>query len=387
MPRFFPSPSFLLAFFAAVAVASCAARTAVAQSPPKPVLAVDIAPGEPELNPTTLRAAIGAEIGDEAVAPDDPRAPNAVGTVSVSVERAAHALIVAYRGANEPIMRRVDLPPDPAAIERTAVMLAGNLARDEGDELAQSLRKPKPTPEGGDRATDGANEASRDFDRLGAALVSADGASRSKRAWSVALEVTGGVAISGGLIIGSFSASSSGHTDVPLLVGGEAIFVAGGALTAFSAALRPGDYSGLIDRYQSWREYPKPADARADLEQLWRESARREHRRRAIAGTLVFVSSGIALTGGVGVLCLAAVSPSRFGTPATGEAIGLLAFGAAVAPFGVYMMKTDGDMASALHDYERAPDAMPAQRGARLSLQPIVAPTAGGAFAGLSGEF
>ena len=100
------------------------------------VVVVEIAAEGSEIDGVELRSAIARELGAEAVAPDDPSAAQATGTLRISVDRPSHALVVAYRGSAEPIERRVDLPPDCESIERAAVFLRGNLARDEGDELA-----------------------------------------------------------------------------------------------------------------------------------------------------------------------------------------------------------------------------------------------------------
>jgi hypothetical protein len=141
--RFF---RFFLPFAFAVAT-MLAPTSARAQKPPAPMVAVivvvDVPSDDGGIDPARLRAAVGAELGAEAVAPTDPRATQASGTVRVSVDRATRTRVVEYRGDAEPITRRVELPEDADATERAAVLLAGNLARDEASELAAALRKPK----------------------------------------------------------------------------------------------------------------------------------------------------------------------------------------------------------------------------------------------------
>ena len=121
----------------AIAPAARAEQPAAARG----VVVVDVDPVARGIDAARLRRAIGDELGTDAVAPGDARASAARGTIAVSVDRAAGALVVSYREKAAPIVRRIDLPPDKEATIRAAVMLAGNLARDEASELAEMLRK------------------------------------------------------------------------------------------------------------------------------------------------------------------------------------------------------------------------------------------------------
>ncbi len=94
-----------------------APRPARAQDPTKACpWSSTFPPGEPELDAASLRTAIGAELGDDAVAADDPRAAGAVGTIRVSIDRRAHTLVVAYSGPTEHRPRHLPLAtPRPAS--------------------------------------------------------------------------------------------------------------------------------------------------------------------------------------------------------------------------------------------------------------------------------
>src|SRR5215471_3485177 len=111
---------------------------AYAQASLTDILVVDVAPDSEWLDPEALRQAIGKELGAVAVAPSDPRAADRRGTVHVRVDAATGELEVQYEEARR-IVRRVRSPPDIPSIRNSAVMLAGNLARDQTDRLLASL--------------------------------------------------------------------------------------------------------------------------------------------------------------------------------------------------------------------------------------------------------
>jgi hypothetical protein len=113
------------------------------EAPARDLLVVEVAPDATELDAKKLRDAIGAELGADTVAPDDARAKAATGAIAVSVDHDARQLVVTYRGGAAPL-RRIDLPSDRAGVEQEAVLLAGNLARDEAGDLVTELRKARP---------------------------------------------------------------------------------------------------------------------------------------------------------------------------------------------------------------------------------------------------
>ena len=119
-------------------------RDALAQAAPA-IYVVEVS-GD-RLDPARVRAAVARELSVTAVAPDDPRAASATGTIEVTASAASSTLRVAFKKSRAPVVRSVALPEDPARAEVAAVFLAGNLARDEASELLGGLRKPAAAPD------------------------------------------------------------------------------------------------------------------------------------------------------------------------------------------------------------------------------------------------
>ena len=170
----------MLVAFLAIWPRGASAQTAgAATSSGSPPVVVDVARDEPELDPALVRSAIAAELGRPAIAPDDARAAQASGSIQVAVDRGARALVVSYTEKPAAITRRIALPADPAATARAAMLLAGNLARNEGEELAASLRPPKSQPAPATTGEDVGDALA--LDRLGEALQEAQvGATRRR---------------------------------------------------------------------------------------------------------------------------------------------------------------------------------------------------------------
>jgi hypothetical protein len=111
------------------------------------VTVVEVAPAATSLEPDKLRALIANELHTDVVAPDDPRAGSAKGTVFVDVDAQHNRLSVRYVAHRAAILRQVPLPKDSASVRSAVVVLAGNLARDEASDLAAELRRQQtPTP-------------------------------------------------------------------------------------------------------------------------------------------------------------------------------------------------------------------------------------------------
>ncbi len=134
----------LLFAWACAVVAFTLARGAHADSWEGSVIVVDVAPGASELDPHQLRTLIARELRAQAVLPSDPRAATASGVLTIDVDRANGELSVTFLGSATPVTRRVPLPADSVTARDAAVVLAGNLARDEASELAAELRKQHP---------------------------------------------------------------------------------------------------------------------------------------------------------------------------------------------------------------------------------------------------
>jgi hypothetical protein len=119
--------------------------SAHAEEAQKGVLVLDVAP-EAELDPQKLRAEVGTELSMEVVAAEDPNAEHAKGEIDVSVNPETKKLVVVYRKMGEPLRREVVMPLDPARRASTVVVLAGNLARDEAEDVLAEMRKNRPPP-------------------------------------------------------------------------------------------------------------------------------------------------------------------------------------------------------------------------------------------------
>jgi hypothetical protein len=102
-----------------------------------------------------LREAVGRELGAPALAPADPQAAAARGTLTVQLVDAAPApgaagerrLVVVYRDAGgREVWRSIAVPGDPVGAIATIALLAGNLARDEAGELLAQLGRSAQAP-------------------------------------------------------------------------------------------------------------------------------------------------------------------------------------------------------------------------------------------------
>jgi hypothetical protein len=108
------------------------------------VIVVDVAPGP--LDRKRLRAEVARELAAVVVAPEDPRAGGAARKLGVVARTAERTLTVTFHGGSGAgITRTVSLPSDVRRAETIAVLLAGNLARDEAAEILAALRHPTPT--------------------------------------------------------------------------------------------------------------------------------------------------------------------------------------------------------------------------------------------------
>jgi len=360
-----------------------AARAAAADPPARPIVSVAVAAGDPDLDPASLRAAIGVELGQDAVAPDDPRAATAAGVVTVSIDRGAHALVVAYRGANEPLRRAIDLPADRASIQRAVVLLAGNLARDEASDLAASLRKPAPPapPPAAPSSAEAATDDVRELDRLGAALAHEqhEAGERSTAGWILMAGGFTTLGLSAGGAIYSLSSHRtlwSSDSGFMMLAASDLFFMTGGSLRAGADQL-----DELEDSYRVARDSLSPDGARADVLARWRNMARREGRVRLGVGWVLtgIGVGGLALSGAL--LTYDAQNKQSVAMPITFGAD----FVAAIA-LGLLDVTTDGPIARSLHAYERESGAA-SPAGASAWMAPFVAPASGGGVAGIGGRF
>jgi hypothetical protein len=362
---------------------------AVGASPPdvsesRRVVVVVVAPDAGELDVAGVRAGIGQELASDAVSPDDARASSARGRIDVSIDREARQLVVSYRGdSDEALVRRVDLPGDAEATLRAAVLLAGNLARDEAAELVAELRKPKPAappvspptpgptpppPSSVPSASDAWELAQSEYlRRLLAYYAARDRRVRLMTGWP-ALSVTfaGGAAALYLRIRGDSDAADS-LTPLGLL-----------ALPAAILTVTPSAFERMSVDYEAHLPTPFPQWLRADMERRWKREAQSARRSRITFGVVGSVLG--AASAGIGVLALEIEPRTTPNVIDDGLAIGV---GIAAMGWGIVHLATESNLEWRLHEYERGlgHPIQPAEVGLRVT------PVHAGLVAGLGGSF
>jgi hypothetical protein len=348
------------------------------------VVVVDVDAHAGGVDAARLRQAIGEELGADAVAPGDSRAPGARGTVTVSIDRAARALVVSYREKAGPIVRTIDLPADPDAALRAAVLLAGNLARDEASELADMLRKKTPAataaaagaadPElesGDDPGNDPAAE--RDVEQMGLTLSRyADDRRTLRTAFGLAAM---GVGL--GMESACFYSSWQGKNNACLVLLGTGLSM----VTVGAQAFTNGRLDVLRRYYERDRASGRPSwMVRDDLEAMWLSSARSERRWRLIGGWVGIAGFGTEL---VLFGVLAAETHSLEVTMASFY-VGL---GGALLGPAIVMLSGPGATEASLRSYERA-TGRSVWRDRAASIAPTLSPApGGGGVVGVVGRF
>lgn len=343
-------------------------------SPPEGggVVVLAVAPDARELDAGRLRVDVGQELGAQAIDADDPRAAGARGRIDVSIDRGASQLVVSYRGSAEPIERRVDLPADSGAIAREAVLLAGNLARDEASELVAQLRRPRsaqaPAPA---MSPEDQAEVARD-DRLRRVLAGyarRDRALRLGVSWSV---IAASVATAGvGLYVNARQPGS--EWGMPLFWASAAFAGAG----VVSLAI-PSDFESMSAYYDAHVPEGEPRPGyREEVEQRWRRRAEDERLRRLGA-----------LAAGIGLgLAYGAIDAFVLAKQPNADRTALVASGIAVAAagigLGVFVGTTRTTTESRLRAYEGEIGHPIEPSEVSLSVVPVP----GGIAGGLGGSF
>jgi hypothetical protein len=369
-----------LAVVLAGSTAAAPAARAEAPGEAQTVLVVEVDPVASAIDATALRAAIGRELAATAVAPDDALAPQARGSITVSIDPQANTLAVSYReGTGPPILRTIDLPDGVAATSRAAVLLAGNLARDEAGELAASLRRSKASPadhvdERAGAALELTDPEEGKLDRLHATL---EAHVQRERQLSTLWWAANGVVIAAEAV--ALSVMLAGHTDA-----GEAVFVGGYTVWLGSSFVAPSGFGSLAEYYDRERAFESsPELVRRQVEREWRRLARRQQTTLKVVGWVQTVLGGALLAADVWTLTRLSGETDAFRTtfvgmlgPMTGELFGI----------GLYRVIADAPLESALHEYEASagPPAPPngaSGAGVRVSL------CRGGAVLGIGGRF
>jgi hypothetical protein len=351
---------------------------------PRPVVVVELDDSATAVDAAKLRTAIGKDLESDAVAPDDPRARQARGTIRVALDRDAHKLAVSYLARQVPLTRTVDLPQDPGAIERAAVILAGNLARDEASELAASLRAQRPAAgaaaeapkaaeplppshaEGWDQATP--EPADRlEADRLQRTLdylAEREHRTRLALAWTALAVGAAGIGAEAYL----FSQPTGNRWPLPVTGSISVGFFLGGFFTFFEQT-----------PFETLAAYKREGGPVGVTEETWARWASSEHRRRLVGGVVGLVASGAGVA-----LAVWDYAGGFSSDHTTGDFIAALS--AVEILISAYVLTTDGPVESALHTYERSTGKVLSLDAASLGhLRLGVVP--GGATAGFAARF
>ncbi len=260
--------------------------------PPARILVVEIT-GDIE-DPEALRAAIGDELHAAAVTPGDPRASSAVGTLRIDAHRDDKRMSATYRSVGLPVSRTVDMPTDPQRTRSVAVILAGNIARNEADELLNGRESPPPPDVGeGEPRPNGSPELVRLHGTL-RELAKAE-ATRTHWIW-IGLAAAGTVGAGAGL---AQLGRSDGTRDA-----GDVLLVVGGATAALSvignmdSLLHREDYARMALDLERSAGVDGAAKAVGSVERRWADAARHARRVRTVeGGVLVGLAALLVATG------------------------------------------------------------------------------------------
>lgn len=351
-------------------------------NPPKRVIVVAVAADAPELDATQVRAAVGRELQCDVAGPDDERAADADGRIDVSVDRSARQLVVSYNGGAEPLVRHVDLPGDREATTRIVALLAGNLGRDEADDLAASLRRrappqaPEPPPSASDEREAAADNRLR---RLLADYAAHDRTVRRATGWGL---IAGAVA-AGGVSVYLTVRGSTLRDDEASGVAPEFTGLAGalGLLGGLSLAL-PSAFEKLSEADEAKDALGhRAARLREEVERQWRREADSARRFRIGYGVVATVlGAGL---GGFDAWLLVSHQGPQSKAIAIDGAINVAGAAASVG-LGVVLLTTKSNVESRLEQYQRGEDLHRTElRDVRLQLAPV----SGGAEIGLTGHF
>jgi hypothetical protein len=281
--------------------------SATASADPPPLYVVDVT--GPGVDAARLRDAIARELRGEAITVDDPRATSAVGRVSV--EASEGTLTVSFRKWGGPVTRTVPRPDDPTRAEATAVLLAGNLARDEAADVLAGLRKPESAAPTAEATSSASAEKARareadEADRaaLRAYFVESERQTHSAVSAFAWAEVAAGTALLAPSLYllaapnGSDAARSAG-------LGGT---ITGGTFVTIGAL-------GLAGVFDPSDELLLRMDAEGlstdEVVAAWRERVARQRSVRKTVGTIGLVVGGLAVAAGTTVLFAAGPRADR----------------------------------------------------------------------------
>jgi hypothetical protein len=309
----------------------------------------------------------------------------------VAIDHAADTLLVSWRENGQEIWRRMDLPRRRALVERATVLLAGNLARNEADELAAELRGDskdaqfaalKRKIEAEDAAEEDEDEHA--VDRLHDVLAHAEASNRVRRtanAWLTGLGFAS-LGIGGGIgVYGLVSPQQPAWAKNFLFYGLDAHL----AFLATAALVRPGSFDGIRRAFVAASRDGSPRSVRDATEHAWLYVADAESNNRRVVGW--FEAVGGVLLVGIDASWIVSLTKTPQNSMGFGPAVTSMAAGVLGAASGISLITTDGPVASALHEYERSSWHTVRLVETTGLLSPVVVPTPGGAMFGLEGSF
>jgi hypothetical protein len=318
------------------------AGTARAESAPREVVVVEIdAASSSGIDAAALRAAIGSDLDADAIAPDDARAAQARGTIRVALGGDNRSLVVSYLAKPEAITRTLEVPADPRAAERAAVILAGNLARSEGSQLAADLRAQHasaaaPPPASAQPGADASGAQRVEAERLQRTLdylAERDKSSRLAVAWT-ALGL-GAAEVGAGVYISTQHPSDGWSWYLPSSIG--AALLIGGGLTFLEDS-----------PFERLAAYDRAGGGMQRTEETWARWARGQQTRRRVGGILMLA---------VGALGLGFSVWGYASTPSYTSHVGtdyLVVISSIDLLLGGFVLATDSPFEAALHEYERS---------------------------------
>lgn len=312
------------------------------------VLVVDLTGDVDDAN--ALRAAIASELKATVVTPDDPKATSAGGTLTIEVRGGDKRIAATYRSLGSPVTRTVDLPEDPKRARTVAVLLAGNVAREEADDLLDKLRKPGPTATPAGNAED----AERDVRRLHAVLDDLGEHRHDLRKWvGIASLIEGGLSAGAGAYY-VFRDTSTQHTEragVFLLMHGAASTAVGTVLLLSS---KGATYERLANELAQGEGKIAPEDLVRKVEFKWAEMANDARSERKVLG-VVGIGLGV-LTAGAGLALPALVPDSQEGRGLPWLTWGFVALGGLNAAAGINLLIDETEIERSWHIYRRMKD-------------------------------
>jgi hypothetical protein len=337
-----------------------------------PIVVVDV--GGDRLDPDHTRTLVAKELAVEAIAPDDPRAADATGRVEIATKDGK--LTVRYRKFDGPIERSIPVASDSARAEIDAAYLAGNLARNEADELTPQRAPAKASER--IRESDAESPSGED-DRRYAQLrayvndLSSD-AQRTSFRTGVLLTAAGALMLTPGIYVAATTdlgePQDAGIAGASFLMGG--VFMTIGVV-AMIAKADPYEPLAKSVREQDAKK-ASSAEAIAGVESEWNKQVTDERSSRRTIAVLSFVLAGLSMgTGAVLAATGTDISP--------GMTAYIVASGGLNIITGIASLVTEGPMERAQRQWQAVSGAAVPSVG--FGLGPIV----GGGAASFSVRF